>query len=76
MARITPFGVLSACHGARHGEIAVALAAEFGPVDPDAVDDALDVMAVGLGAARSHEAAGELMAAGEHLDGLLTVDPT
>lgn len=53
MARITPFGVLSACHGARHGEIAIAMAAEFGPVDPDGVDDALDVLAAALGAARS-----------------------
>ena len=74
MARITPFGVLSACHGARHGEIAVAMAAEFGPVDADAAWDALDVLSVGLAAARSRDAAGELLGAGEHLDGLLTVD--
>jgi len=74
MARITPFGVLSACHGARHGEIAVAMAAEFGTVDADAVDDALDVLSVGLAAARSRDVASELLGAGEHLDGLLSVD--
>lgn len=76
MARITPFGVLSACHGARHGEIAVAMAAEFGDVDVEAVDDGLDALAVALAGARAPDAVSELIGVGDRLAALLDTDGT
>jgi hypothetical protein len=74
VARIVPFGVLSACHGARHGEIALALAAEFGPVEVDRADDALDALAVAIAPGRCGDPTGDLMAAGDALASLLVVD--
>lgn len=55
-----PFSLAAGLSCPTHADLAAALAAEFHPVDEDAVDAALDAIAVSLTPARDADAVGQL----------------
>lgn len=63
MAGVVPFHVLSAAAGTGHGELAIALGAEFGAVAVAALDAAIEPIAADLAPAAELEPAEQLLVA-------------